>query len=141
VSSAAFRRDVDSAVRTIRDNYVYLNDKDVDWDRAEMIARESADTVHSKGELLGALERLMDNLYDPHAILRANTAHSPRLVPSGLDLWAEWRDSEAVVTSVRPRYGADLNGVRPGMRVIAINGEPVQSASIARLGLAVRLPA
>ena len=141
VGPAAYARDVDFALRTIREQYVYVDDKDVDWSQAQRIARESADTVHSKRELVGVLERLMDNLYDPHAIVRANTSHSPRLVPSGLDTWAEWRDTEAVVTAVRPSYGAELQGVRPGMRVIAINGIPIESAAAARLGAAVRSPA
>ena len=72
------------------------------------------------------LEQMLDNLSDAHAIVRANTSHSPRLVPSGLDLWAEWRDTSAVVTAVRPGFGAEQAGVRAGMQIIAINGLAVR---------------
>jgi len=105
------------------------------------MARDASRTVHSKRELVGVLERLLDNLYDAHAILRANTSHSPRMVPSGVDLWAEWIDGDAIVTAVRSGYGAERQGVRPGMHVLAINGVPIKDAADSRLGPAVNYPA
>jgi len=137
VGSAAYQRDLDVALRSVRERYVYLDDKAVDWRRAESLARNDVSTVHSNRELLGVLERLLDNLYDAHAVVRANTSHSPRLVPSGLDLWAEWRDGDAIVTAVRAGFGAEQQGVRPGMRVVAINAIPIRAAADARLGAAV----
>ncbi len=140
-SSTGYNGDVDVAFRAVRERYVYLNEKAVDWDSAERLTRAGAMTVHSKRELVGVLERLLDNLYDAHAVLRANTSHSPRLVPSGLDVWAEWREGDAIVTAVRPGFGAEQQGVRPGMRVLAINGVPIGDAARARLGSAVIFPA
>jgi len=139
--SAAYKSDADAALRSIRERYVYLDQKSVDWTRAETLTREFATTVHSKRELVGVLERLLDNLYDAHAVLRANTSHSSRLVPSGLDLWAEWSGGNAIVTAVRPGFGAEQQGVRPGMHVIAINGVPILDAANARLGPGVNPPA
>jgi C-terminal processing protease CtpA/Prc len=139
--SARFRRDVDAAWIAVRDHYVYLPDKAVDWPLAHVIYGRMADTLHSKRELVGVLEQLLATLYDPHATLHANTSESPRLVPSGLDFWVEWRGKEAVITSVRPGYSADEAGARPGMRVLAINGVTVDSASRAKLGMAVLRPA
>ncbi len=139
--STDYRPDVDVALRALRDNYVYADDKAVDWSRAESLARDGAVAARSKRDLVGVLERLLDNLYDAHAIVRANTSHSPRIVPSGVDLWAEWVGDEAIVTAVRPEYGAERQGVRPGMHVIAINGVPIEEAARSRLGSAVKSPA
>jgi C-terminal processing protease CtpA/Prc len=136
-----YRSDVDVALQSLREDYAYANDKAVDWPRAESLARESARTAQSKRDLVGLLERLLDNLYDAHAIVRANTSHSPRIVPSGIDLWAEWIDGDAIVTAVRPGYGAEQQGVRPGMHVVAINGVPIKDAADSRLGPAVNSPA
>jgi len=120
---------------------VYLHDKHVDWERVMLVARREAATTRSKRDYVGVLEALLDNLYDSHATLKANTAHSPRLVPSGLDLWAEWRGATAVVTAVRPGFSADQAGIRPGMIVTMVNGVPIGQAAAARLGPAVRRPA
>ena len=147
-SSRRYRADVDDAWRAIRDRYVYLRDKPVDWSRVRARVARTADTVHSRRALVGVLEDLLDPLYDAHATLGTNTAHSPRLVPTGIDLWAEWRTggapartAEAVVTAVRPGYSADQAGVRPGWRVLAINGVPVDAAADARLNPGVPRPA
>jgi C-terminal processing protease CtpA/Prc len=140
VGAAAYSRDADAALRSIRESYVYVNEKAVDWNRAESLTRTAVNTVHSKRDLLGVLERLLDNLYDAHAIVRANTSHSPRIVPSGVDLWAEWIDGDAIVTAVRSGYGAERQGVRPGMHVLAINGVPIKDAVDSRLGPAVNYP-
>jgi carboxyl-terminal processing protease len=139
--SARYRRDVDAAWLAVRDQYVYLPDKTVDWPRARELYERMADTVRSKRTLVGVLEQLLDALYDPHATLHANTSASPRLVPSGLDFWADWRRTDAVITAVRPGYSAEQAGVRPGMRLLAINGVDIAAAVEARLGPAVRRPA
>ncbi len=145
-AASASRRDVDAAAQFVRTHYAYRAEKQVDWPRAERLAAAAADTVQSRRALVGVLERLLDNLYDPHATLRTNTAQSARLVPSGLDLWAEWRPGadgalEAIVSAVRPGYSAEQAGVRPGMRIDAVNGVPVATAAEARLGPAVTRPA
>jgi len=133
----AYQRDADAALRNISERYAYIEDKAVDWRRAESLARNEVSIVHSNRELVGVLERLLDNLYDAHAVVRANTSHSPRLVPSGLDVWAEWNGGEAFVTAVRAGFGAEQQGVRPGMQVLAVNGVPIRAAADARLGAAV----
>jgi C-terminal processing protease CtpA/Prc len=140
-AASGYVEDVHSAFRDLRDQYVYFDQKSVDWTRAERLAIDAARNIGSKRELVGVLEGVLDNLYDAHAILRANTSHSPRLVPSGLDLWAEWRDTSAIVTAVRPGFGAERAGVHPAMQVLSINGVPIRKAADARLGPGVKRPA
>jgi len=140
-SADSYRSDIDSAIGAIEGRYVYLADKRVDWARAESVARSEASVTKTKRDYVGVLERLLDNLYDPHATLKANTAHSPRLVPSGLDLWAEWRGTNAIVTAVRPWFSAAQAGIRPGMVVTTVNGVTIGRAAETRLGPAVKRPA
>jgi C-terminal processing protease CtpA/Prc len=138
--STRYRYDVSALALTVGHHYVYLAGKAVDWAMAERLAEEEADSVTSKKGLVAVLERFLDNLYDAHATLRANTTASSRLVPSGLDVWAEWRKSDAVVTAVRAGYSAEKAGVYPGMRVLAINNVPIERAAEFRLGAAIRHP-
>jgi hypothetical protein len=76
----------------------------------------------------------MDELYDPHAQLTVNTPTSPRLVPSGTDLWAEWRAGGAVIAEVRKGSDAEGAGIRAGSVIVAIDGIPISEAVEARMG-------
>jgi carboxyl-terminal processing protease len=80
------------------------------------------------------LERVLDELYDPHTHLRVNTKHSTRLIPTGLDAWAEWENGKAVITQLRGGFSAEQAGLRVGMEIVAINGVPVKTAINNRLG-------
>jgi C-terminal processing protease CtpA/Prc len=87
---------------------------------------------------VGLLERVLEELYDPHTHLETNTASSPRLVPSGTDLWAEWREGAALILQVRPGSPAARAGLRPGMEVVSYNGKAITQAVEARLGQSLR---
>lgn len=80
------------------------------------------------------MEQVIDELYDGHAHLLANTANSPRLLPSGSDIYAEWRDGQALIVAVRPHSPAAAAGLRPGMEILAVNGQHVAEATAERQG-------
>jgi carboxyl-terminal processing protease len=46
-------------------------------------------SVKSRDQFIALLERVVDEIYDPHAQLNTHLEGSSRLVPSGTDLWAE----------------------------------------------------
>ena len=92
--------------------------------------------VRTGEEFVALLERVVDELYDPHAHLTVNLQRSPRLVPSGTDLWAEWRGPEATITQVRDNSDAARAGLRPRAVVIGIEGVPIGDAVEARMGRA-----
>jgi carboxyl-terminal processing protease len=79
-------------------------------------------------------------LYDPHAHLGVNTASSPRLVPSGTDLWAEWQGRHAIITAVRAGSGAERAGLRSGMEILAIAGRPARDVVRDRLPMTLSAP-
>ena len=90
--------------------------------------------VTTRDEFVGLLERVLEELYDPHTQLTVNTATSPRLVPSGSDLWAEWRGGQAIVTQVRADSDAQRAGIKPTAVIVSINGMAIADAVELRLG-------
>jgi carboxyl-terminal processing protease len=125
----AYVADFDALWQEVRVGYAYWHRTRTDWDRVRELYRPRAAQVRSRREFLGVLEEVVRELYDSHAHVAANTATSPRLVPSGTDVWAEWRDGRAVITDVRAGSGAERAGVRAGMEVTAIGGRPVAEAA------------
>lgn len=139
----AYLQDFDALWEEVRGGYAYWHRTHTDWDRVRELYRPRAAQASSRREFLGVLEAVVRELYDSHAHVAANTASSPRLVPSGTDVWAEWRGGRAVITDVRPGSAAERAGVRAGMEVTRIGGRPAAEAAreIMPRALAARDPA
>ncbi len=140
LAAAEYLEDFDAAWTFIRDSYAYFDRKQTDWERVRTFYRPRAAEVRSKREFVGVLERVMEELYDPHAHLGVNTPSSPRLVPSGTDVWAEWRGNRAVITAVRSSSEAERAGLRAGMEILSVGIMPVRSAVQERLPAALGAP-
>jgi C-terminal processing protease CtpA/Prc len=134
---ADFQHDFEFAVAEIASTYAYLDERATRWDDVPALYAADLREVTTRAQFITLLERVLEDLYDPHAHLNVNLESSPRLVPSGADLWAEWRDGRAVITQVRSGSPADLAGITPGTAVVAINGRPTLEVVQARLGRAV----
>jgi carboxyl-terminal processing protease len=132
-SPEQFAADFDFMWSSLRDNYVYFDKKETDWNRVRELYRPMLTRVKSRSDFVTLLERVLDELYDNHLSLNTNLNSSPRLVPTGLDVWAEWRDGRAVITQLRKGFSAEQAGLRVGMEIISVNGVPVEIASARRL--------
>ncbi len=132
-SSSDYVEDFDSAWTSIRDTYAYLDEKAVDWEQVRDLIRPRAAAVGDTNEFIGVLEELIEHLYDHHAHLGVNTASSPRLVPTGADVWAIHHDGKALITQVRVGSDAERAGLQPGMEIVAVGGRPVEDAVEDRL--------
>jgi C-terminal processing protease CtpA/Prc len=130
----SFEEDFQAACREIGSTYAYFDRKATRWSDVPRLYAPDLARVSNKREFIGLLERVMDELYDPHAQLTVNTPASPRLVPSGTDLWAEWRAGDAVITEVRDGSDALKAGIRPGAVVLGVNGVAIAEAAAARMG-------
>jgi carboxyl-terminal processing protease len=118
--------------------YVYANERGVD---GRAIYDAYADGVLRVEDDFGwtlFLEPVLGELYDHHAFLNMNTDESPRLVPSGADMWPEYVDGVATITSVRPETAAAKAGIRLGMTVTQLNGHPIADAVRARMPRALK---
>jgi carboxyl-terminal processing protease len=130
----SFEEDFQTAWREIGSRYAYFDKKATRWNDVPRLYAPDLARVRSKREFIDLLERVTDELYDPHAQLTVNTPTSPRLVPSGTDLWAEWRAGDAVITEVREGSDALRAGIRPGAIVLGLNGVAIAEAAAARMG-------
>lgn len=129
-----FEQDFDFGIRRIAATYAYFDAKATRWiDVPELYAADLR-SVTRREEFILLLERVVDELYDHHAQLTVNLERSPRLVPSGTDLWAEWREGRAIITQVRENSDAERAGLRHGAVVVEIDGVPIVDAVDRRLG-------
>lgn len=138
VTPEQFTQDFDHLWSQLRDGYAYFDRKTTDWERVREVYRPQAAEVRSKREFVTLLERVLEELYDPHTHLKINTSSSTRLIPTGLDVWAEWEDGRAVVTQLRGGFSAEQAGLKVGMEITAVNGVPVGRAVSDRLGVSLR---
>ncbi|HEX8129213.1 MAG TPA: S41 family peptidase [Pyrinomonadaceae bacterium] len=133
-----FTQDFDYLWSQLRDNYAYFDRKETDWNRVREVYRPRAAAIRSKREFVTLLERVFEELYDPHTHLKTNTNRSTRLIPTGLDVWAEWQDGRAVITQLRRGFSAEQAGLKVGMEITSVNGVPVASAINKRLGVSLK---
>src|SRR5215207_1021506 len=119
-----FTQDFDYLWSQLRDNYAYFDKKETDWNLVREVYRPRAGGVGTKRVFVALLERVLEELYDPHTHLKVNTASSPRLVPTGLDVWAEWEHGRAVITQLRRGFSAEQAGLKVGMEITAVDRGP-----------------
>jgi carboxyl-terminal processing protease len=133
-TSNDYQQDFDEAIRHIDATYAYFHAKTTRWRDVPALYAADLRNVESRDQFIALLERVVDELYDPHVQLNTHLEGSSRLVPSGTDLWAEWRGGQATIIQVRDDSDASRAGLRPGGVVTAINGMPIVDAVEARMG-------
>ena len=111
--------DIELVCDEIRSRYFYFDERAGHWDQSCDRARAEAVTLTSERGSLNVLERLLDDLYDPHVSLDTNNRHSPRLTS---DLWFELHGDDYIITAVRPLCGAANAGVKIGDQLVSFNG-------------------
>jgi len=114
--------------QTLDENYCYFDKKHIDWARIKPIYEAQVDTITSRAGFVSVMERAVYELYDHHCGLRTNNPTSRRLVPTGADVWAEYRNGKPVIVEVRKDFGAEKAGIKVGMEVISVNDIPVKEA-------------
>ena len=88
LTSQQFREDFEYFWNTLDRQYAYWDNKTTDWSKVKALYAAEADTIKSKWNFTLFLERVFNEIYDPHASLSTNTSESQKLIPSGADVWA-----------------------------------------------------
>lgn len=114
--------------QAVNDDYAYFDNKKTDWDKVKEIYSQQINSIKSRNEFVTLLENVLNEIYDNHASLNTNTANSPRLVPSGTDVWGEYIHGKAVITDIRDNFGAEKSGVKTGMEVVSVNDVDINEA-------------
>jgi len=125
-----YREDFNFFWKTLDENYAYFDKKHIDWAKLKPIYQGQIDTVSGRAGFVSTLERAIYELYDHHCGLHTNNPTSSRLVPTGADIWAEYRNNKPVVIEVRKGFGAEKAGIRAGMELVAVNDVPVDKATL-----------
>lgn len=125
--------DIEILCTTVPNRYVYFEQRAKYWPQAcedAKILGRSAST-HAQG--LAVFERLVDQLYDPHVGLGSNNTRSPRLIPSGTDVWAEWKNGRAIITALRSGSAAAGSGLMIGDEIVFFNQRTIVEAAARRI--------
>ena len=127
------QQDVRELCRLVENNYIYFSDRAEHWPEACALAESEAVGAVGGEQRLAVIERLLDELYDPHVALGTNSSVSPRLVPTGLDYRLVIEGWGGRVVAVRPGSGAAKVGLKVGDHVEALNGAAPAKAALQRL--------
>ena len=90
--------------------------------------RAEAERVTDRRSLLRFAERALLVLADHHAITGSSFPDSWAVVPSYSDLWVDLSGTDFVIEAVRRGSPAERAGIRPGDRVVAVEGVPIDRA-------------
>ncbi len=110
----------------VAESYAYFDRAGTEWGNACSFYAAQAPSATQRATYVGLLEGALGELFDAHAHLGTHTPSSFRLVPSQTDLLARWQDNKAVIVAVRAGSAAARAGMRPGMEVVAIQGEDIR---------------
>ncbi|MEP3891275.1 MAG: S41 family peptidase [Hellea sp.] len=125
--------DINVICKEVPKKYAYFEARAAHWPETCERARQEASRVESRKGALEVLERVVDDLYDPHIGLNTNNQNSPRLIPSGSDLWIETVEDKHIVTAVRPKSGAAEAGIRVGDALVSFNQMMPRDLALTRI--------
>ncbi|MDP1831195.1 MAG: S41 family peptidase [Geothrix sp.] len=120
--------DFDLFCRFVAEDYAYFGTKKTQWDRVCAGYRPGPEQTTGTAVLMASLESALGELYDAHAHLGSSNRNSPRLIPTDAEAWAAWEKNAAIIQEVREPSSASKAGLAAGMRVLAVNGEPIEAA-------------
>lgn len=121
-----YQKDFDEFWTNIHDNYAYLKQQDINWDKVKEIYQPQAVSMANKEEFIKLLENVLNELYNGHSSLNTNLESSNRLVPSGQDMYVEKIGGQFLITDLRNGYGAQKCGLKTGVELLEFNGLPVE---------------
>lgn len=134
----AYVADFNRLLWLIDHEYIYHHESGCDTRLLREQLLPGALAATSSTELLPILEHAVECLHDNHVTFNTNLATSTRLVPSGLQVWAEWQAGRAEVTQVRHASAAWRSGIRRGDVVEAIDSTPIAVAVERRMPCCIR---
>ena len=118
----------------VKNNYAYFHKKHTNWEKVKTVYLPLAKEAKNKEELITVFEKALEELYDPHFSLNTNLRSSTRLVPTGLDVWAEYINGKPIIMEVRKGFSAEKAGMVAGMEIISLNSIPIEKAVNNRIG-------
>lgn len=109
----------------IKNNYAYLEQQGIDWQKVKEIYEPQAEKISTDNEFIQFLENILNELHNGHTSLNINLKTSNRLIPSGSDLYVEKVENKYIIKDLRKGFGADLAGLKIGMEITLFNGKAI----------------
>jgi hypothetical protein len=122
--------DIEWLIGQIETRYAYLPERHLDLAKMRALYVPAARAAATRDDLIHVVERVVNELHDDHVTLGTNTPSSPQLIPTGTDLWAEFRQGRPVIVEVRLDSPAEKAGVRAGDQIVSIGGVPLAKAIV-----------
>jgi C-terminal processing protease CtpA/Prc len=127
LTTAQAQEMLDKIKADIKENYYDAKLRGLDIDKRFEEARQKIAVAKSQDDALLAIAAAVAALKDSHTRFR------PPVRPYGVDygwLMEAVGDSDCYVTGVRPESDAAAKGMKPGDRVVSINGVPIGRADL-----------
>lgn len=125
-----YTKDLSELLSDLDTYCAYVREDHIDTKRMMSIYRPRLESATSRDEALAVFEDVIGDLHDFHASLGTNNDHSPKLVPSGTDFVAEWKNGKVFVAQVREGSEAEKLGIRYGDEILTIGDvEPAKAAA------------
>lgn len=113
---------------TIDREYYDPNFRGLDWGAVRSRYRPRVAAAEDDAAFLGLVESMLSELRDAH------TRYDPPDDDAGgtpeprgkFDVSLGWAEGRVIIASVEPGSGAARGGVKPGMTLLAVNGEPTE---------------
>ena len=128
-----YTKDFDELLSDLDKYGAYTRQDSLEFGRLKSTYRPRLNSAASREEALKVFEDVLGELHDFHASLSTNNDASPKLVPSGTDIVAEWRRGKAIVAQVREGSPAEKLGVRYGDVIEKIGDRSPLDAAMAWL--------
>lgn len=135
---ADYQADAAALAPLIRENYAYLDELPGGALPTSPQLDAERDAVHDQSSLLHYAEDVITALADHHALTARSFGDDWALVPSYADIWLVRSQGAYLVDAVKPGSPANRAQIRPGFRLTAVDGVPIDTAIAAfwaRLGL------
>lgn len=125
ISQIKIKEDLNEIINDLAENYVYLQEKNVDLNCIKEKYEKEIPNLKTKDETLLFFEYLLDEFYDSHLILNANTNSSFRLYSP---IYVSIKNGKPVVSSVWQSQieSIELNII--GSELLKINGTNIDKA-------------
>lgn len=120
-----YQNDFGQLWKTVNDNYAYLNQQNIDWQKVKTIYSPVADTIKTDNSFISFLETVLNELHNGHNSLSTNLPTSNKLVPSGMDMYVEKLNGKYFITDVRKGFGAEQCGLTTGMEILKFNDKSI----------------
>ncbi len=112
--------DINEILIDIKDNYIYLNEKDIDLNCIKEKYTEKIDLIKSEEEIVLFFEYLLDEFYDSHITLNTNRKSSFRL---NSPIHSKTESGKTIITNVWQNQIENLTENIIGAEILKFNGK------------------